>query len=124
MLQRAAESYFEAFKLVITYLSPVNATRLSVALNYTIFLVEFSKDHQKAIMLSRISVELAQTIIDDSAEPDKCFTREEYELLEHINFNIELWVGEEEAAARAALAAEREASGQNDASHPHSQVPS
>ena len=66
-----------------------------MALNYTIFLVEYSKDHAKAIMLSRITCELAQTMIDDSAEADQCFTEEEYKMLEHINYNIELWIAEE-----------------------------
>lgn len=46
-------------------------------------------------MLSRITCELAQTMIDDSAEADQCFTEEEYKMLEHINYNIELWIAEE-----------------------------
>ena len=41
-------------------------------------------------------MELAQTIIDDSAEADLNCTKEELELLESISYNIELWVAEEE----------------------------
>lgn len=96
MLKLAAESYYEAFKIAMNFLSPCNATRLSIAQNYTVFLVESSKDYTKAIMLSRITMELAQTIIDDSAEADLNCTKEELELLESISYNIELWVAEEE----------------------------
>ena len=53
-------------------------------------------------MLSRITCELAQTMIDDSAEADQCFTEEEYKMLEHISYNIELWIAEEQAIFAAA----------------------
>ena len=52
-------------------------------------------------------------MIDDNAEPDQCFTDEEIKLLEHINFNIELWVAEEENIAAAAEVAAVEKEGSN-----------
>ena len=71
LLKQAAESYFEAFKLAMNFLTPCNSTRLQIAQNYTVFLVEYSRDFSKAIMLSRITLELAQTIIDDMSEADQ-----------------------------------------------------
>ena len=67
LIQRANEAYSEAFKMGVAYLNPCNATRLSVALNYTIFLADFRRDRQKALTLSAIVQELALTRIDDSA---------------------------------------------------------
>ena len=104
MLKLAAESYFEAFKIAMNFLNPCNATRLSIAQNYTVFLVESSnKDYSKAIMLSRITMELAQTVIDNCAEGESNHTREELDLLESIQYNIDLWTAEEERIAAAAL---------------------
>ena len=54
LISRATEQYYEAFKLAVTYLNPTNATRLAVALNYTIFLADFKNDKQKALTLSGI----------------------------------------------------------------------
>ena len=43
-MQRATDSYYEAFKLAASYLNPCNATRLAVTINYTVFLADFKKD--------------------------------------------------------------------------------
>ena len=74
LIAKATEQYYEAFKLAVTFLNPTNATRLAVALNYTIFLADFKNDKQKALTLSGIIQELALTRIDDSASPDEQFT--------------------------------------------------
>ena len=84
LMQRATESYYEAFKLAVAYLNPCNATRLAITLNYTIFLADFKKDRQKAITLSTIIQELALTRIDDSVSPESRFSQEENELIENI----------------------------------------
>jgi len=48
-------------------------------------------------MLSRITIEIAQTIIDDSdAAASQNFSKEALEQLESINYNIDLWVADEE----------------------------
>ena len=91
LIQRATDSYQEAFNIAATYLNPCNTTRLSVTLNFTIFLAEFKKDKQKALTLSEIIQELAHTRIDDSAQPSERFTDEENELIASIQYNIELW---------------------------------
>ena len=84
LLQRANESYSEAFKLAIAYLNPCNVTRLAITLNYTIFLADFKRVMQKALTLSAIIQELALTRIDDSVSPDEHFTQEQNELIESI----------------------------------------
>jgi len=53
-VQRTHDSYLEAFKIAVTFLSPCNAIKLSVALNYTIFLAELKKEKQKALKLLEI----------------------------------------------------------------------
>ena len=83
----------------MSYLNPCNVTRLAVALNYTIFLAEFKRDKQKALTLSAIVQELALTRIDDSPSDDEDrFTQEEHDLIESIQYNIDLWMEESEAA--------------------------
>ena len=93
-MQRTNESYLEAFKIAVTYLAPCNAIKLSVALNYTIFLAELKREKQKALKLLEIIEELALTCIDDSVSPDTEFTQEEKDLLDDIATNIELWKSE------------------------------
>ena len=41
---RASEAYCEAYRIASMYLNPCNATRLSVTLNYSVFLAESKKD--------------------------------------------------------------------------------
>jgi hypothetical protein len=91
LLQRATDAYFDAFKMAVTYLNPCNSTRLSVALNYTVFLVDLRNDQKRALNLSRITQELAMTKIDDSANPEKDFSKEEVALIIAIQHNITLW---------------------------------
>jgi len=69
-MQRANESYFDAFRLAMNFLHPCNAIKLSVTLNYTIFLAELKHEKQKALKLLEIVQELALNCIDDSASPD------------------------------------------------------
>jgi hypothetical protein len=75
-MQRANECYFDAFRLAVTYLHPCNAIKLSVTINYTIFLAELKHEKQKALKLLEIVQELALTCVDDSASPDDQFTAE------------------------------------------------
>ena len=88
LISKANESFHEAFKLSVNYLTPVNPIRLSVALNYTIFLFDLKQEHNKAIKLLEITQELAMTLIDDAAEPELLVKQEQAELLNDIAANI------------------------------------
>lgn len=78
----------------MTYLACCNAIRLSVALNYTIFLSELRNDQAKALKMLQVIQELALNEIDDSADPDGNFTLEETDLISYIGNNIIIWTQE------------------------------
>ena len=94
LIHKANEMYHEAFKLSAKFLNPCNTIRLSTAINFTIFLFDLKHEYNKAIKLLEITQELAMTMIDDSAEPELHFQKEQMNLLSDISYNIQLWRGQ------------------------------
>lgn len=97
-IEKASSSYQKALELC-KYISILNSTKLSLALNYSVFLYEIEKKKKEGIALARNMYEEAVMRIEskkESCDIEKTIAKDSLFIIQLIKENFIFWTGESE----------------------------